>query len=277
MQKYLLPFVVFALVLLIPVYSQSEFLNLCGLGSADAVADALKAGASVEERDYQGRTPLLLAATYNYDPRVVNELLKAGASINEVDSQGNTPLILAVMNDNADVMATFLKAGSSVNETNNVGLTALMNAAEFNSNPIVVFRLLKAGASVTAIDEKGWTALHHAAASNPNRLVAHFLLKYGASVNVRDHEGKTPLMLAAGAFGADPGVIEELWNAGGSATEKDSSGKSALDYARENPALNGSSILKTLELQPSTDLGKEKESPRPFSPDQGSSQQEPKT
>lgn len=255
------------------LWAQSQFLELCANGSPAEVTAALKAGASLSTRDQQGHTPLLVAATYNQDPKVITALLAAGSSIQESDSSGNSVLYSAVLNENPEVVSVVLAAGAPVNTRNEQGITPLMAAAEFNRNPIVIVRLIKAGAAVDTVDVDGWTALLYAAAYNPNPLVAHFLLRFGASVKAQDSKGQSSLMLAAQAFAASPEILLELWKAGADAQEKDLDGKSALDYARDNPGLAGTAVLKTLEEKPGADRSDQTEGTSPFGPNQPGSQE----
>lgn len=254
-------------------WAQNSFLDLCGGGSQAEVSAALSAGASFRTTDSLGHTPLLVAATYNQDPNVITTLLAAGSSIRESDSSGNSVLYSAVLNENPEVVSVVLDAGAPVNTRNEQGLTPLMAAAEFNRNPIVIVRLIKAGAAVNTVDVDGWTALLYAAAYNPNPLVTHFLLRFGASVTARDSKGQSALMLAAQAFAASPEILLELWNAGADTQEKDLAGKSALDYARDNPGLDGSTVLKTLEEKPGADRSDQTEGTSPFGPNQPCPQQ----
>ena len=114
-------------------------------------------------------------------------------------------------NATAEQVQAFLDLGVNVNGTE-YGETPLHYAA-FSANPKVVSVLLKAGAQVDAKSTStGGTALHSAAGFNENPEVISLLLRAGADPDLRDDDGKT-----------------------------------ALDYARENEALQGTDALKALE------------------------------
>ncbi len=52
-----------------------------------------KAGASVEERDRIGLTPIAYAASNNPHPEIIEALVKSGADIAEKDRYGITPFM----------------------------------------------------------------------------------------------------------------------------------------------------------------------------------------
>jgi len=64
----------------------------------------------------------------------------------------------------------------------------------------------------------------------------------GADVNARDQIiGSTPLMYAA-QYNPNPDVIQLLINNGADANLKDNEGKTALDYAEDNPKIKGTKV-----------------------------------
>ena len=97
-----------------------------------------------------------------------------------------------------------IKAGANVNDRNIFGETPLMLAASFNENPDVITTLLNAGARLDDRDKNGWTPLIRAAWFNEN-----------------------------------PEVITTLLNAGADAKAKSIEGKTAFDYAQNNPTIKG--------------------------------------
>jgi ankyrin repeat protein len=52
----------------------------------------LEAGAPVDTREHDGRTPLHIAATLGGDPEAIRLLVKHGSDVNAVDNNGRTPL-----------------------------------------------------------------------------------------------------------------------------------------------------------------------------------------
>jgi len=101
-------------------------------------------------------------------PQDVLAAIKAGASLNERDNLGMTPLMWAAANNtNPEVITALLKAGARLDDRNIVGMTPLMMAAMNNTNPEVVMILLKAGANGKTKSLEGKTAFDYAK-DNPN-------------------------------------------------------------------------------------------------------------
>ncbi|WP_426402948.1 ankyrin repeat domain-containing protein [Streptomyces sp. R-07] len=69
----------------------SRLLTAARRGDADAVRAALEAGAGVEARDEELRSPLLLASLGNH-VEAARVLVEAGADPNLADADGVTPL-----------------------------------------------------------------------------------------------------------------------------------------------------------------------------------------
>ena len=97
---------------------------------------------------------------------------------------------------------------------------------------------LQTGSGVNARDEDGWTPLMWAAWRNKNPAVIEALINAGAEVNARTENASTALMRAA-RRSKNPAVSQALLNAGADATLRGTDGKKAIDYAKENDALNG--------------------------------------
>ena len=121
-------------------------------------------------------------------------------------------------------------------------MTALIGAAE-KGRTETVNALLKAGAEVHAKTDRGLTALIRAAEKGRTETV-NALLEAGAD-DLTDYYGRTALIYAARS--GSPEIINALIDAGSYVKQKDNKGKTALDYARENPKLRGTDALKRLE------------------------------
>ncbi|MCH2184835.1 ankyrin repeat domain-containing protein, partial [Myxococcota bacterium] len=102
------------------------------------VEELIKAGAEIDARGGDGRTPLMCAAGFDMNSEVINLLINAGAEVNARDLIGYTPLIIAASKtQNPEVITAIIKGGAEVNARDIFDLTPLMHAADSNRNPEV--------------------------------------------------------------------------------------------------------------------------------------------
>ncbi len=125
----------------------------------------LDSGASVEARDEENSTPLMVAAAHGQD-EVFNLLLERGADINATDKYGHTALIaaacecaVATMPSTYEIMEKLLYRGADVNARALDGTTALMNAVGGFGGTANAELLIEKGANLRARDDKGRTAM----------------------------------------------------------------------------------------------------------------------
>ena len=104
--------------------------------------------------------------------------------------------------------------------------------------PEQVQAAIKAGAKVNDRNAWSWSPLMYAASNNENPEVITTLLNAGAKLDDRDTIGMTPLMRAA-KYNENPEVITTLLNARADAKAKSIDGKTAFDYAQNNPKIKG--------------------------------------
>lgn len=131
---------------------------LLDAASSDELPDVkrmLRGGASANERNEWGETPLMVGANYK---RVVRALLKAGADAHARSVFGVTPLMYATLADDDAPLRLLLNAGADANARDVAGRTALMFAA-MEGRVETVKRLLVAGAEMNARDKDGKSAL----------------------------------------------------------------------------------------------------------------------
>ena len=145
------------------------------LAAADArqVIEALiEAGADVNARNSDGKTPLLMGFSLGGDywcaptETLVRLLHDLGADLNLADNDGNTVVHLWASypeepegGEEKVAMATCIQLGADVNARNREGLTPLHVAAGARF-PAGLRALIKAGANIRAQDASGWLPLH---------------------------------------------------------------------------------------------------------------------
>ena len=158
--------------------------------TANAVRFLIRAGADIEARDTNLKTPLHDAARHGYADAAV-ALVRAGADVN---AQGrhdreDTPLHGAADSDSVDMISLLVKAGAGVNTRGDNGATPLHKVADRFGGADAVAALLRAGANVNAHDADGATPMHLASEED----VIAALAEAGADVNAKDSNGDTPL------------------------------------------------------------------------------------
>lgn len=167
----------------------------------------LKDAATVNERDDDGRTPLLCAIleSCRYGPVCetgIDLLIQSGADVNLQALGGETPLHVAGMLNWSNVVKLLLKAGADIEARDNHGRTPLHWACteQARETPKI---LLECGADVEAKDHKGETPLHIAAYGSPHPV--QFLIAYNANQRARNNNNLTPLEIAQNHFIEWPG------------------------------------------------------------------------
>jgi ankyrin repeat protein len=122
-------------------------------GDSSAVATALLAGATVDERDETQATPLLRAAWHG-QLAIVRLLLSQGASINATDSAGQTAMHLAVTYDHPVVVRALLAAGADPNIRAHAFDVSPFFLAILHGSTDVALAMARRGATLTADDLK---------------------------------------------------------------------------------------------------------------------------
>ncbi|MDK2897772.1 MAG: uncharacterized protein PWP04_1892 [Candidatus Atribacteria bacterium] len=113
--------------------SDDDFLQLCKTGKAEAVRQAIEAGANVNALDIHLRTPLMMAARFNPEVAVITALVEAGAEINARDKSGWTPLMFAArFSPEPAVIEVLIEKGADPELTDKTGKKAIDYA---QSNP----------------------------------------------------------------------------------------------------------------------------------------------
>ena len=232
------------------------------LASTETVAGCIEGGADVNaslEYEFNGpsqlaeSTPLHFAPVWARDPAVVSLLVGAGAEVNARGALGELPLHAAAQSsDNPAMIVALIEAGAELGAWrpgihSPYGWTPLHLAVERNRNPAITAALIEAGADVHARQEDGPTPLHDARSPEAVAL----LLEAGADLEARarfwgwrqpNGGDMTPLHVAAKLGNA--AVFMALLEAGADPSAIDVEGKTPLDHAREQKALQQLEVVK---------------------------------
>ncbi|KAL5129208.1 Potassium channel SKOR [Glycine soja] len=148
----------------------------------------IRAGADPNKTDYDGRSPLHLAASRGYED-ITLFLIQERVDVNIKDNFGNTPLLEAVKNGHDRVASLLVREGASM-KIENAGSFLCTAVARGDSDYLK--RLLSNGMDPNLKDYDYRSPLHIAAAEGLY-FMAKLLLEGGASVFTKDRWGNTPL------------------------------------------------------------------------------------
>ncbi|XP_072953245.1 potassium channel KOR1-like isoform X1 [Typha angustifolia] len=157
-------------------------------GDLHRLKGLLRAGADPKKTDYDGRSPLHLAASRGYDD-ITLFLIQEGVDINLSDKFGSTPLLEAVKHGHDQVASLLFSRGAKLG-LQDAGNHLCKAVARGDTN--FIKRVLSCGIDPNSKDYDHRTPLHIAAAEGLY-LAAEMLIEAGASVVTMDRWGTTPL------------------------------------------------------------------------------------
>ncbi|KAI3798631.1 hypothetical protein L1987_33909 [Smallanthus sonchifolius] len=157
-------------------------------GDLSQIKSLIRSGADPNKKDYDGRSPLHLAASKGHMD-ITLFLIQNGVEVNISDNFGNTPLLEAIKNGHDNVASMLVKEGGSWN-INNAGNFLCSYVARGDID--FIRRILSNGIDPNSKDYDFRTPLH-VATSQGSYLIAKLLVEAGASVLLKDRWGNTPL------------------------------------------------------------------------------------
>ena len=151
--------------------------------------------ANVNEPNYEGRTPLHLAASFG-SSEAVTFLIELGADVSAADRWGNTPLD-AALSQGHSVIASHLQSLGAKPGSEDAGGFAARNASAFRTaaatGNVDDLRRRASHTDVNAVaNYEGRTPLHLAASVGSLEAV-RYLIELGADLSALDSAGNTPL------------------------------------------------------------------------------------
>lgn len=182
---------------------------------ASPVSALIRAGAGLEARDPEGRTPLMTAVE-SASPDLVRLLIAQGARLEAIPvgagvlagDQGMTPLMLAARAGRADILEVLLEAGASLTAVNGRGLTPL-EIAEENAQEDAV-RLLRQASGIESAGEPGKTEDSQAAVMGGEATVSVSSLPESEGGTVQELGNTSPGAQKSGENSTDrPGIMEQ--------------------------------------------------------------------
>lgn len=156
--------------------------------------------------------PVLIPLCQKGDRAGLERLLQGGASVDELDVEGNTPLHVAVEapRNEVAIVQSLLAAGLDPNARNNIAATPLHFVSLRKSNQRGIANLLmEGGAEIDATTLAGKSALHFACENQLPELVEALCL-FGADANLQDQDSNTPMHLVLARPGGRDTVRRQL-------------------------------------------------------------------
>ncbi|RZJ24359.1 MAG: ankyrin repeat domain-containing protein [Haliea sp.] len=168
-------------------------------GDAANITRLAAAGARLNARDGNGRTPLHVAA-FARQREAIRALVKAGADINLLDKDRYDGVTITSVADDEETLRTLLALGASAEQiTSRYDGTALIAAAHLGHDG-VVRQLIAAGAPLDHVNNLHWTAAIEAVVLGDggvrHQKTLQALIAAGANLRLADRHGNTPLQLA---------------------------------------------------------------------------------
>ncbi len=258
------------------VYGRGSTYTTAESNDEEVIQLFLMRGASINEADKNGETPLHLAS-WGGHLDTLQHLINNGANISTKDSSGKTPLdiardkghnnlvqylqqtqliidkqlLIAIGNSDLSKVRGLVAQGANIDTNDKNGNTPLYSAAEIGDLNLVKL-LLDNGANIEAKNGEYQATPLHGAVENYRLDVVKLLLNCGANVNAEDKGNWTPLHYAADTNSLD--IVKVLVDAHANLGAKGNYGKIPLDIAKDKRHNN---IVKYLEEK----LKEEREKP----------------
>ncbi|XP_073525972.1 LOW QUALITY PROTEIN: uncharacterized protein [Phyllobates terribilis] len=195
---------------------------------------------TLQIRKYESDSATRLnSATYDGDLCRLKHLVKAGVDPKKPDYDGRTPLHMAASKGHKEIALFLLQQGAPVNILDNFGRTPLLEAIKKGHDEVASL-LVDGGAKLT-LDDAG-DCLCKAVADKDSEFLRR-VFKLGINPNAKSYDLRTPLHIAAslGLYS----IAEMLLEAGASVFSKDRWGNTPLDDATAGGDRNLIKLMQT--------------------------------
>jgi len=221
-----------------------------------------------------GLTPLHYLANNTTDHQIFDFFIAVGADVNQKDEDGNTPFLNAASKNKLEIIQLLFPNVKNIHNSNKKGQSAFMLATQNNTNKVVTFLMEKgtsvqgqdragnglgyylvngysdsnelvfgqkliiltaAGLKMDALQSNGETLLHLAVKKNSLPLLKA-LANYQIPMNTKNKEGYTPLHLAA-MKATGTVILQFMIDKGADKKATTDFGETVYDLASENEIL----------------------------------------
>lgn len=212
-------------------------------GNDDILNRLTELGATVNDKNSKGQTPLMVAAAKKAS-KTVSKLLDMKADPTAKDKNGKSVLMYLIESGNLSAIDKILSSRPDfdINKRTKNGETLLMLAVK-SGNAKLVKRFLDRGAKVNLADNNGQTAFMIALDSGKKPIIDLFL-SGKEPVNSTNKYGQSTLMLFA--KGDDLQSFEKMLKNNPDLKKRDANGHSVVWYAAQGKDF--STVMKKLNL-----------------------------
>jgi ankyrin repeat protein len=198
----------------------------------------LSAGAKIDSRDNERRTPLMYASANGFE-EIIDRLVAAGANPNFKDRAGNNAYDYAAGRGLVETVQYLLDRNRAKDDRHYIEFAQTIRAVYAGDTS-----LLPAGSgkltSVNRLNPDGQAPLHIAAGNGSIELI-NALIKRGAEVNLANKDEQTPLHWAA--WNNQPESAEALLVEGACVFQGEAAGNNALMLAAQSGSKSVAEVL----------------------------------
>jgi ankyrin repeat protein len=188
--------------------SDPEFMSCVRTGNLAAVKALLGHGANVDAKEGREGQTVLMWASAEQHPDIVQTLIQHGADVQAHSAGGFTALMFAAQRENLDTVKALVAAGANVNAATPSGETPLLIAAESGREAIGIY-LVDHEANPNVAEENGLTPLHFCFMKGLARLHRIRIPSYALYLVREDMLDLTKSLLV---HGADPNAKVKKWS-----------------------------------------------------------------